>query len=253
MEDNIDLAKKIRDFEINILKLYREGKVKGSIHLCIGQELKEVEVISYLRDSDIVCSNHRGHGHCLAFTKDFQGLKDELLGLSTGCCHGIGGSQHLYFHNFFTTGIQGGLIPVACGMAMAEKYNKTGNIVCVFIGDGTLGQGILYECLNIIKLWELPVLIVIENNQYAMSSSFKEMISNNISDRFKAFGWHETFFSKGWRKMLPCFHVVDTFRICGHSANDKQLYRSKEEIDDCIKKDDLKGYRINELMRLLRG
>jgi len=249
--NDVALAKKIRDFEIETLKLYRLGEIKGSIHLCIGQELQEVQIINELKKDDIVCSNHRGHGHYLAFTKDFQGLRDELLGLKTGCCQGKGGSQHLHNNNFYTTGVQGGFIPIACGLALGFKRNKKSNIVCVFIGDGTLGQGILYECLNIAKIWGLPLLIVIENNQYAMSSPSKEMVSTSISNRFKAFGWYETFFSKDWRRMLPGFHIIDTFRICGHSANDKQLYRSKEEIKNCIENDYLKGYRIDELKEIL--
>lgn len=250
-QEIVCLARQIRDFEIETLKLYREGKIKGSIHLCIGQELQEAYIINHLKDGDILCSNHRGHGHYLAFTKDFQGLRDELLGLPSGCCQGRGGSQHLHNKNFYSTGIQGGLTPIACGLALSMKWENDKKIVCVFIGDGTLGQGVLYESLNIASLWKLPLLIIIENNHYAMSSNINDMVSGNISMRFTAFGFTKTDFGGDWRKKLPSFHIIDTFRICGHSANDKQLYRSRDELDSCILDDDLKGYRLNELRRLL--
>lgn len=243
--NNLELAKKIREFEVNLLKDFEGGKISGTIHCCIGQELEEVELISQLKPGDIVTSNHRGHGHFLAYTKNFKGLYDELRGLKTGVNQGRALSQHIHQDNFYTTGIQGGLVPIACGMAMAEKMNKSGNMVLCFIGDGTLGQGILYESLNIASLWKLPICFVVENNQYAMSTSVKDAVAGSIKDRFRAFGLNEA--GDSIRENLPSFKIVNTYRFCGHSARDRRPYRTREEEQEWLKKDKLGGYLCSSL------
>jgi len=170
-KDKIDLAKKIREFECNIHKLYKEKKIKGTVHLSIGQEFHSVDLISQLKEGDIVCSTHRNHSHYLALTQDFQGLEDELRGLESGVNGGKMLSQHIFRKDrFYANGIQGGFAPIACGMAWGLKLKGKDNIVMNFIGDGTLGQGVLYESLNIAVLFKLPIVFVIENNRYAMST-----------------------------------------------------------------------------------
>lgn len=110
------------------------------------------------------------------------------MGKSTGLVGGRGGSQHIQWRNFYSNGIQGGIVPVAVGMALAEKTKKTGRIVLVFLGDGTLGQGVLYESLNIASLWQLPILFVLENNRYAQTTPVEKAIAGSMSGRFTAFG-----------------------------------------------------------------
>ena len=132
----------IRKFENRLLELFSEGKLFGTTHTYVGQEAIAVSVIFNLESSDIVFSNHRCHGHYLAKENDPEGLLAEIMGREGGVCGGRGGSQHLHKNNFYSNGIQGGYLPNALGMAFAEKYKKTGNIVVAFIGDGTLGEGI---------------------------------------------------------------------------------------------------------------
>lgn len=247
--DKIDLAKKIREFEFAAIMEHKAGNIGGSIHCCIGQELDEVEIIDQLFDGDIVFSNHRSHGHYLAFTQDFDNMM-EIIKTPPG-------AQHLYDpRGFYANGVQGGLTPIACGMAFAEKENESNKIVVCFIGDGTLGQGIVYESLNIAALWGLPIVYVVENNQYAMSTSVKNNVSlslvhhsektsinRSIRDRFSAFGLED--FSedrKIHRERLPGFIVIDTYRFCGHSGSDTRQYRTREEENEWKSKDRLGGY-----------
>lgn len=238
--ETMELAKKIREFEIKVLEDFKKGIIKGTIHCCIGQEYEEVKIIEQLIEGDVVTSNHRGHGHYLAFTKDFDGLYNELCGLETGVNGGKSLSQHLHSKNFYSTGIQGGMIPVACGIALGMKLKQSSNMVVCFIGDGTLGQGVLYESLNIASLWKLPICFVIENNQYAMSTSIKNNIQGSIEKRFLSFGLNKS--ALIIRSNLPSFRVINTYRFCGHSGNDNRNYRSIEEEKKWIKKDKLKGY-----------
>lgn len=241
--ENLELAKKIREFELKILKEHKEGIIKGTIHCCIGQELEEVEIISQLKPGDIITSNHRGHGHFLAYTKNFDGLYDELKGLPTGVNQGKALSQHLHQNNFYSTGIQAGMTPIACGMALAEKMKGSGNMVLCFIGDGTLGQGVLYESMNIAALWQLPICFVVENNQYAMSTAVNDAVAGDIAMRFQAFGLNITKIS-AIHDALPSYLIIDTYRFCGHSARDQRVYRTKEEETERLKTDKLKGYML---------
>ena len=137
---------------------------------------------------DIVVSNHRCHGHYLAWTDDPDGLLAEVMGKATGVCGGLGGSQHLVRQGFFSNGIQGGIVPVAAGLAFAQKLAGDGGIVAVCIGDGTLGEGVVYETFNMAAKWRLPLLVVLENNLYAQSTSQSETLAGDICARAAAFG-----------------------------------------------------------------
>jgi 2-oxoisovalerate dehydrogenase E1 component len=178
----------IRAFEERLLKLFSEGKLFGTVHTCIGQEFTGVAVSHALTDGDKMVSNHRCHGHYLARTGDADGLMAEVMGRITGICGGRGGSQHICAHGVYSNGIQGGMTPVSAGMALAMKLNKTKNVVVTFIGDGTLGEGTLYETLNIISKWNLPMMIVLENNLYAQSTSQNLTLAGDICARAQAFG-----------------------------------------------------------------
>lgn len=228
----------IRKFEQKLLKLYSEGNIHGTVHTCIGQELTGVSVCHYLKDSDSMFSNHRGHGHFISKTGKLGPLLAEIMGKSTGICGGIGGSQHLYDNesNFYSSGIQGGLIPVAAGIALSNKLNKNGSISVVFIGDGTLGEGLLYEVLNIASLWNLPLLMILENNKIAQSTSHYQNFSGDIKYRIKGFGV-KYFKTNVWdindlinyvsksvshvrRNEKPAFLEIDCFRLMSHSKGD---------------------------------
>jgi len=151
----------IRYFEETILSLFSKGRLNGTTHAYIGQESNAVAVSSCITNDDVIFSNHRCHGHFLSFTNNPKDLMAEMMGLESGVCGGRGGSQHLHFQNFFSNGVQGGIVANAVGAGLAEKKNKSGNIVLVFLGDGTLGEGIVYESLNIASLWDNPVLFII--------------------------------------------------------------------------------------------
>lgn len=235
----------IRLFEERAESLFIKGELFGTIHACIGQEAVSVGITSNLKKNDLVLSNHRGHGHFIAFTDDVEGIISELMGKETGVCSGRGGSQHLCTGNFFTNGITCGMTAVATGMAFAEKRNKTDNIAVVFIGDGALGEGVLYESLNIASLWSLPVLFVVENNKYAMSTPIKDAVAGSIIERGKSFGIKSEeipgedveYVIKKSKEIIndirknkePFFLVCDTYRYCGHSKSDDRAYRTKKE------------------------
>ena len=176
----ISKALTIRFTEERLLELFGEGRLSGTIHTCIGQEFVGVSVSRCLNEKDYVFSNHRCHGHFIARYNNLEGLIAEIMGRVTGVCSGIGGSQHLQQDRFFSNGIQGGIVPVAAGLAMAQKRDATRGITVVFVGDGTLGAGVLYEAMNLASKWELPLLMVLENNFYAQSTHQSQTIAGAI-------------------------------------------------------------------------
>jgi len=178
----------IREFEERSLAEFAAGRLVGTTHTYIGQEANAAAIFQFVREEDVVWSNHRCHGHFLAYGGDPYQLAAELMGKATGLVGGRGGSQHIHWKNFFTNGIQGGTVPNAAGMALARKMDRSDGIGIVFIGDGTLGQGVVYETLNIASLWKIPLLIVVENNRYAQTTPTEIALSGKIADRFKAFG-----------------------------------------------------------------
>jgi len=243
----------IRTFEEEVLRLFSEGKLFGTTHGYIGQEANAVGIINNLNDDDIIVSNHRCHGHYLALKKNPYALLCELMGKEDSLCGGRGGSQHICDGNFLTNGVQGGIVPLAAGLAFAEKVKKSNKIVTVFIGDGTLGQGILYESLNITSKWRLPLLFVIENNRYAQSTKIENTLAGTISERFTAFGIHHielsTFdvrdislaskqlINKTRKNQTPHCLILNTYRFASHSKSDDG--RDKKEVEQWIKNDPL--------------
>ena len=179
----------IRRFEETLLELFAAGELHGTTHTCIGQEADAVGVISCLEpERDVVVSNHRCHGHYLAFTDDVDGLLREVMGRVGGVCGGKGGSQHLFAGNFYSNGVLGSTVPLAAGIALAEREKGSGAVATVFVGDGTLGQGVVYESLNIASLWGLPLLVVVEHNGYAQSTPSGLQVAGDVEARARAFG-----------------------------------------------------------------
>jgi len=221
--------------EEKLLELFSEGNLHGTVHTCIGQEMSAI-INEFLRPSDTVFSNHRCHGHFLSRTGDIEGLIAELMGRQTGVCGGLGGSQHLCKDGFFSNGIQGGIVPVAAGLALGHKLRGQGEISVVFIGDGTLGEGVVYEAFNMASKWDLPLLIVLEDNKYSQSTAQHETLAGDIDSRAAAFGievakadtwnWEGLYATAGEliEKMRldsrPRFLHIETYRLKAHSKGD---------------------------------
>jgi acetoin:2,6-dichlorophenolindophenol oxidoreductase subunit alpha len=234
----------IRRFEEHLLDLFETGQLVGTTHCYIGQEANAAGVINHLDDRDVIFSNHRCHGHFLAYADDPQILAAELMGRASGVVAGRGGSQHICHHNFYTNGVQGGIVPAATGMALAEKVKGTGAVTVVFIGDGTLGQGVVYESLNMASLWSAPILFVVENNRWAQSTPVERELAGDMVRRGEAFGidagqidstdaeaLYEHFahiIDKVRTTSRPHFEVIHTYRLCHHSKSDDM--RPEDEI-----------------------
>jgi 2-oxoisovalerate dehydrogenase E1 component len=226
----------IRGVEQRLLDLFSQGKLFGTVHTCIGQEWTGLAVAEALEAGDVIFTSHRGHGHFLARTDDVDGLIAEVMGKRTGVCGGRGGSQHLCAGGVYSNGVQGGIVPVTAGLALASKLRGTGNVAVVFIGDGTLGEGAVYETLNIASKWALPLLVVLENNLYAQSTSQSQTLAGEIEARASAFGIAaeraDTWDPSGLLAMAagavaavrregrPRFLRVDTYRLNAHSKGD---------------------------------
>ena len=226
----------IRKTEQRLLELFKQGKLFGTVHTCIGQEFVGIAVARALQPQDNIFSNHRCHGHFLAYRRNLVGLIGEVMGKSVGVCGGRGGSQHLHQENFFSNGVQGSITPVSTGLAYGQKLRGTNGITVVYVGDGTLGEGVLYESMNLASKWEAPLLFVCENNLYAQSTNQSQTLAGSIRGRAEAFGI-ETAHSDTWRwpELLesidesvrvvrstgrPRFHQVDTYRLMAHSKGD---------------------------------
>ena len=179
---------RIRCFEETVLDNFSQGVFFGTTHTYLGQEANAVGVLSNLEPGDVVFSNHRCHGHFLAYGGDLRALFAELMGKSSGVCGGRGGSQHLQWRNFYSNGVQGGIVPIATGMALSEKYKHSSAVTIAFLGDGTLGEGVVYEALNMASLWNAPVLYVLENNKIAQTTPAELAIAGEVGARFTAFG-----------------------------------------------------------------
>jgi 2-oxoisovalerate dehydrogenase E1 component len=237
--------------EERLLQLFSEGKLSGTLHTCIGQELVGAVITELLSPGDVVFSNHRGHGHFLSLTDNLEGLIAELMGRQNGVCGGFGGSQHLCFERFFSNGIQGGIVPVAAGVAFAKKLDETEGIVIVFIGDGTLGEGSIYEAFNLAAKWQLPLLVVLEDNGIAQSTPQRQTLAGSIASRAAGFGLgYASSDTWNWQELLsqarqavdsvrsgagPFLLHVKTYRLKAHSKGDDT--RPRTEVETFERKD----------------
>lgn len=241
---------KIRVFEEHVNELYTSAKMPGLAHLYIGEEAVAVGVCEALRRDDYITSTHRGHGHCLAKGASVDRMFAELLGKEAGYCRGKGGSMHIADQetgNLGANAIVGGGAGIATGAAMSSKMRGTDQIAVCFFGDGALGQGILYEVMNMASLWKLPVIYVCEDNLYGEYTHFSETTAGQMSARAQAFGiLTEEVDGQDVRAVYattqraverarqgegPAFIVCHTYRYHGHHVGDIQrtYYRTKEE------------------------
>ncbi len=239
----------IRAFETRLNKLFLEGVVAGTTHLCIGQEACAVGTCAALTPADCVFSNHRGHGHLLARGADPGKVLAEIFGSPDGYAGGRGGSQHMAVKeiNFLGThGITAGTIPLATGAALHKKLHDEPGVAVVFFGDGAVGEGVFHESLNMAQVWELPVLFVCENNLYAMSTPHASMSPViDIAQRGLAYDMRSVTVDGNdvcavHEQVLQCRQAavegagpslieLKTYRQTGHSRGDQCIYRSRTE------------------------
>lgn len=257
--DTYKACQKIRLTEESLLGLFSSGKMNGTIHTCVGQELASYYVIKSLQVEDAIFSNHRCHGHYLHRFNDHSSLIAELMGKKSGVCSGIGSSQHICRDNFYSNGIQGGITPLAAGHAYKAKLNDENSISVVFIGDGTLGEGVVYETLNISSLLKIPLLIVCEDNGFAQSTKKENSFRGSLEQRVHGFGahyihtsmWDENDLSNNSIKAVnyvrensnPCLLHIDTYRLNSHSKSDDN--RDEEEIEFYRQRDPLIVFSIS--------
>src|SRR5665213_795106 len=241
---------RIRAFEEAANDLYRGAKMPGLTHLYIGQEAVAVGACEALRKDDFITSTHRGHGHCLAKGADVRRMFAELLGKEDGYCRGKGGSMHIADFengNLGANAIVGGSAGIATGAAQSAKMRGTDQVVVCFFGEGALGQGLLYEVMNMASLWKLPVIYLCENNQYNEYTHYSETTAGDVVARSAAFGipgeevdgQDVLAVNEALRRAVararggdgPAFVVANTYRYHGHHVGDvdRAYYRSKEE------------------------
>ncbi len=240
----------IRLFEEQVNELYTRALMPGLAHLYIGEEAVAVGICEALRQDDYITSTHRGHGHCVAKGAAPDRMFAELLGKEAGYCKGKGGSMHIAdpdTGNLGANAIVGGSAGIATGAAFSAKRLGKGQVAVCFFGEGALGQGVLYEVMNMASLWKLPVIYVCENNMYNEYTHFSETTSGTILARPAAFGIHaESVDGQDVRAVHatarrlverarqgegPAFLLANTYRYMGHHVGDvsRDYYRSKQE------------------------
>jgi TPP-dependent pyruvate/acetoin dehydrogenase alpha subunit len=240
----------IRLFEEQVNELYTRALMPGLAHLYSGEEAVAVGICAALRPDDYITSTHRGHGHCLAKGASPDRMFAELLGKEAGYCRGKGGSMHIAdptTGNLGANAIVAGSVGIATGAAFSSKRLGTDKVAVCFFGEGALGQGSLYEVMNLAQLWKLPVIYVCENNQYNEYTHFAETTAGDILSRATAFGLAaETVDGQDMRAVYavtkglverarrgdgPAFLLCNTYRYTGHHVGDinREYYRSKQE------------------------
>ena len=240
----------IRLFEEQVNQLYTRALMPGLAHLYIGEEAIAVGVCEALQPSDYITSTHRGHGHCLAKGAALDRMFAELLGKEAGYCKGKGGSMHIAdpdTGNLGANAIVGGSAGIATGAAFSSKRLGTGQVAVCFFGDGALGQGLLYEVLNMAAIWKLPVIYVCENNLYNEYTPMTEVTAGDIATRGPAFGVPsqtvdgqdvravyaaaKSVADRARRGEGPSFLICNTYRFHGHHVGDvaREYYRTKQE------------------------
>ncbi len=265
----IDMLRKmylIRQFEYMADRLYALGKVHGTMHLSAGQEAVAVGISKCMKKEDYLINTHRGHGHFIAKGADINLMMSEFLGKENGYCKGRGGSMHIAdftTNNLGANGIVGGGIPHSLGVGMAIQMQKMGDaMVVTMFGDGASNEGTFHETMNMAALWKLPALYICENNKYGMSMDVARATAKlPIAQRAEAYGipWYVVdgndlllVYETGKKAAEyiragngPVLIETQTYRYFGHSKSDRNLYRSKEEIEDWREnKDPIKRFRV---------
>jgi TPP-dependent pyruvate/acetoin dehydrogenase alpha subunit len=242
----------IRKFEEAAEASYMRGLIHGTMHLSIGQEASAVGSILPLTREDYILSTHRGHGHCIAKGAEARFMFAEFFGKESGYCRGRGGSMHIADvegGNLGANGIVAGGLPIAVGVGMSIKAQKQDRVCMVFFGDGASNEGAFHEALNMASIWKLPVVFVCENNKYGMSMDIERASAvPNVADRAPAYAMPgvildgndlaavaaaaRTAVARAKAGEGPSLLECKTYRIRGHSKSDRNLYRTKEEIED---------------------
>ena len=240
----------IRRFEEKAGQLYGMGQIGGFCHLYIGQEAVVVGMQSVAETQDSVVTSYRDHGHMLACGMDAGGVMAELTGRKDGYSRGKGGSMHMFSkekHFYGGHGIVGAQVPIGAGLALSNKYKGNGNVSLAFFGDGASNQGQVYEAFNMAKLWSLPVVFVIENNQYAMGTSvIRSSAETELHKRGSSFeikgiqvdGMNVLEVRDAAKKAIkhardgkgPMILEMKTYRYRGHSMSDPAKYRTRDEV-----------------------
>lgn len=241
---------RIRIFEEKVNELYTRALMPGLAHLYSGEEAIAVGISEALMPEDYITSTHRGHGHCLAKGAAPDRMFAELLGKAAGYCGGKGGSMHIAdpsTGNLGANAIVGGSMGIATGAAFTAKQLGTGRVAVCYFGEGALGQGVLYEVMNLASLWSLPVLYVCENNQYNEYTRYQETTAGDICTRAAAFGIHaevvdgqdvravyaaaQSLVNRAREGGGPAFLLCNTYRYAGHHVGDisREYYRSRQE------------------------
>ena len=264
----------IRKFEEKAGQLYGAGKIGGFCHLYIGQEAVVIGILSSIKSEDTVVTSYRDHGHILARGVDPKQVMAELTGRKDGISKGKGGSMHMFSkkNRFYGGhGIVGAQVPIGVGLGFAHKYRNEKKISRVYVGDGAMNNGQVFEAFNLASLWELPVLFIIENNKYGMGTAVnRSAAGNELFERATVFGIKGekingmNFFDVSQAAIRAREHIyetskpyvieMDTYRYRGHSMSDPATYRSKEEVSDMksndpllnMKKALIDDYKINE-------
>ncbi|GIV35049.1 MAG: pyruvate dehydrogenase E1 component subunit alpha [Chitinophagales bacterium] len=259
----------IRRFEERAGVLYGQQKIRGFLHLYIGEEAVAAGTVTAIRKEDPVITAYRDHGLALAKGVSARACMAELFGKKTGCSKGRGGSMHFFSKEHYFFGghaIVGAHIPLGAGIAFAEKYRGTDNVCLCFFGDGAVRQGALHETLNMAELWELPVVFICENNQYAMGTSVSR--SSRVKDIYKlgepygmpsrqVDGMSCEAVYKAVSEAVqyaregkgPSFLEVVTYRYRGHSMSDPAKYRTREEVEEYKKHDPIEQVKQQLLKR----
>jgi pyruvate dehydrogenase E1 component alpha subunit len=240
----------IRAFEEQVNQLYTRALMPGLAHLYSGEEAVAVGICEALTREDYITSTHRGHGHCLAKGASPDLMFAELLGKEAGYCRGKGGSMHIAdptTGNLGANAIVGGSLGIATGAALSAKHLGNGRVAVSFFGEGALGQGVLYEVMNLAQLWKLPVIYACENNLYNEYTHFSETTAGDILARATAFGMPaesvdgqdvlavyataKRLIDRSRRGEGPAFLLCNTYRYTGHHVGDinREYYRSKQE------------------------
>ncbi len=255
----------IRKFEEKVEELFLvKGVLIGPSHLYLGQEAIGAGAITALEPGDLIITTYRGHGHALAKGVPARLCMAELFGKSTGNCKGLGGSMHVAIFpevgSLYATAIVGSGIPIAAGVALGLKQKKNNKIVGTFFGDGAVNTGEFHEAMNLIALWNLPVLLFCENNQYAMSTPVERAVSSrSIAERARSYGM-ETFVVNGndvvsvfvatrraaeraRRQLEPTFLECITYKMKGHGVYDKGDYRPNDEVAEWLARDPIATFK----------
>ncbi|MFZ3573028.1 pyruvate dehydrogenase (acetyl-transferring) E1 component subunit alpha [Streptomyces sp. BH097] len=250
---------RIRRFEERCVELYSAARIRGFVHLYIGEEAVAVGVNEALSLDDAIVSTYREHGHALARGLTTEAVMAEMFGKSTGCSHGRGGSMHLFDANrrfYGGNAIVGGGLPLAAGLALADRMNGRSRVTCCFFGDGAVAEGEFHETANLAALWGLPLLFVCENNQYAMGTALdRAQAQTDLALRASSYGmvaWGvdgmdveavETAARRATEAIRagggPHFLELRTYRFRAHSMYDPDRYRDKSEIERWKKRDPL--------------